>query len=169
MAELVSATYDDDRQAQQAVDALIGAGVPSNDITVLAPGGPAGGGATVDATVPTEEDRPAEEIGAGMAVGGLLGLAAANAGLGVGGAPAAAGQPLATPAGGVVAGAMAGALLGAATEGLAHLGLDEDTARLYERRLQAGDTAVVVRPRGIGPEKARELLEAHGGTDVRGP
>jgi hypothetical protein len=39
----------------------------------------------------------------------------------------------------------------------------------YERRLHAGNTVVVVRPRGIGPEKARELLEAHGGTDVRGP
>jgi hypothetical protein len=168
MADLVSATYDDERQAQRAVDALIGAGVPLDDITVLAPGGPDSGGAMVDATVSTEEERPDEEIGAGMAVGGLLGLAAANAGLGVGGAPAAAGQPLATPAGGVVAGAMAGALLGAAYEGLVHLGLDEDAARLYERRLRAGDTVVIVRPRGIGPERARELLEEHGGADVRG-
>jgi hypothetical protein len=169
MSDLVSASYDDDRNAERVVDALIAAGVALDDITVLAPGGPDGGGATVDATVPTEEERPAEEIGAGMAVGGLLGLAAANAGLGVGGAPAAAGQPLATPAGGVVAGAMAGALLGAAYEGLVHLGLKEDVARLYERRLHAGDTVVVVRARRIRPDEARELLEAHGGADVRGP
>jgi hypothetical protein len=169
MADSVSATYDDERNAQQAVDALIAAGVPPDGITVLAPGGPDSGGATVDATVPTGEERPAEEIGDGMAVGGLLGLAAANAGLGAGGAPAAAGQPLATPAGGVVAGAMAGALLGAAYEGLIQLGLEEDVARLYERRLRAGDTVVVVRARRIKPEEARELLEAHGGADVRGP
>jgi hypothetical protein len=168
MADLVSASYDEERNAQQAVDALIAAGVPPDGITVLAPGGPDGGGAMVDATVPTEE-RSTEEIGAGMAVGGLLGLAAANTGLGAGGAPAAAGQPLATPAGGVVAGAMAGALLGAAYEGLIQLGLAEDVARLYERRLRAGDTVVVVRARRIRPAEAQELLEAHGGVDVRGP
>jgi hypothetical protein len=104
---------------------------------------------------------------AGMATGALLGLGAVNAGMGGVGSAANA-QPLAAGAGGMVAGAIAGGLMGVSPAGLVRLGLDEETARLYERRLEAGSSVVVAHPDGIAPEEAREILETHGGADLRG-
>ncbi len=68
----------------------------------------------------------------------------------------------------MLAGVIAGGLLGATYKGLVDLGLDEETARLYQRRLQAGSSVVVVHPHGIAPDEARDILETHGGVDLRG-
>jgi hypothetical protein len=169
MAERVSATFESERDAERAVEALIAAGLNVEAVTLVSPAGPEGGSATADETVSSQGEHPEDDLSTGMATGALLGLGAVNAGAGMGGVGSAAtSQPLAAGAGGLAAGAIAGGLVGAAYAGLVHLGLAADTARLYHRRLQAGSSIVVAHPDGITPEEARAILEAHGGADPRG-
>lgn len=165
MAARVSATFESERDAERAVEAVVATGLDADAVTLVSPAGPEVGGAPSEEAALSDEERREE----GVAVGALLGLGAVNAGAGLGGAGgASSGALLAAGGGGVAAGVIAGSLLGVAHEGLVDLGLDEATARLYGRRLRAGSSVVVVDPEEIDPNEARDILADCGGADLRG-
>ncbi len=107
----------------------------------------------------------------GAAIGGLAGLFA-----GIGVFPALTGLFVAGPIGaalgltgavattvaGAATGAMAGGLIGA----LMNLGLNQETAEIYNRTVEAGGIVVGVSASGLDDNRAREILDKHGANEI---
>ena len=142
VANIISAVFADRDQAEKSADALRGAGVPNDAISVLArdnAGRDAADGAA-DAGKGT-----AAGLGIGAGAGALLGVAAAFI-PGVG--PILAGGALAASLGLVGASAATGAIVGGISGGVAgalgHWGLNEAEARYYAGEVERGGTWVGV-------------------------
>ncbi len=71
------------------------------------------------------------------------------------------------PLAGMVAGAVGGAGIGALVSGLMAMGLSKEQALKYQARLEAGEFLLVVRGTQAEVEKAREILQTSGQTDVQ--
>lgn len=107
----------------------------------------------------------------GLVLGGLAGLVAATIIPGLGalfiGGPIAAALGLsgaaATTASGAATGALAGGIIGALT----NMGLSDDEAKNYEKRIVDGGILVAVPAKENGTEEVEDIFEENGATDIR--
>ena len=161
--------FQDRARADAAVDELRDLGWNREDISIVAQGRE--GEERFRGWDDADDDRGAGErdvsAGEGAAVGGLTGLLI-GAGLmlipGVG--PIFAVGPLAAGLAGAVTGAAAGALTGGIAAGLIDLGVPEEEARHYERRVGEGAYLVSVHCAGRDDTAVRDVLRRHGADDV---
>jgi hypothetical protein len=148
MTTTISALFDDYASASQAVRNLETAGLPSDDISIVANNAddwydrdrP-----TVDRDRDGVDDR-AEGAGAGAAIGGTIGgIAGLLAGLGLlaipGIGPVVAAGWLASTAAIAAVGAAGGGIIGALTQS----GVSEDDAHVYAEGVRRGGTLVTAR------------------------
>ena len=152
--------FDDRIAAEEAVDALHGAGFAHDRIGFAIRGADdVSGGMIVDA-VGTKDGKGAVT---GAITGGMVGgvLAAAVSMLLPGVGPVVAGGILASFFGGTIAGTAVGGILGAMTG----LGISEEEARHYERAFHEGRAIVAVKP-GARLADAADILARFGGKDV---
>ncbi|MDX0521897.1 hypothetical protein GOD35_15830 [Sinorhizobium medicae] len=138
----VTGLFDDYEDARDAVSDLETAGVPSDDISIVANN-------TGD-KYSTEGSNAAEGAGAGAGLGaaggGVVGLLT---GLGLmaipGVGPVVAAGWLASTAAGAAAGAVAGGAAGGLIGALTDSGVDEDDAHVYAEGVRRGGTLVTAR------------------------
>lgn len=162
---IVSAVFDNQSEAEQAVRELRARGVPDSALSII---GRSEGKTTArdgsgDVTSEAGGDAIKGALG-GAGVGALLGIAAlAIPGVG----PLAAAGAIA--AGAIPEAAAIGAGVGALTGGLTGLlkdhGVSDDDATYYEKRINQGGTFVSVDPSeaGLSAGEAQELLYNAGG------
>lgn len=171
MAQLVTALFQDSRDAERAVNWLLTSGVPAEAVTVVSrdetqsSGGPAGEGGIPEPGVDAPSDGGRAVLtgaGAGAGAGLLFGLAAAAI---PGAGPFLAAGAWATSLGSAGAAAASGAVIGAATGGLAGAlagaGLDSDESDYYAREIERGATLVSVdsAQTTLPPQVLQEELE----------
>jgi len=147
--------------AQQAVTALEGEGIPRDRISVVANKNAAGyeTGGGVDKTSDVVADA-----GIGAAIGGVGGLLLSVAGaitLPVIGPILAAG-PIAAALTGAGIGAAAGGLVGALTES----GIPEEEAKYYAEGVRRGDVLVTVQADSSRIDRVCDLLDRYNAVDV---
>jgi hypothetical protein len=147
MTVTISRLYDNYSDAQQAVRALEGAGLPHSDISIVANNSDSwfSTDKKVDRDRDGVDDR-AEGAGTGAGIGaGIGGTAGLLAGLGLlaipGLGPVVAAGWLAATAVGAAAGAATGGIVGALTQA----GVSEDEAPLYAEGIRRGGTLVTAR------------------------
>jgi hypothetical protein len=158
MARTAVGYFRDRRAADAAFDDLIHNGFGRDDVSIMGRGREGGTGLADD-----------EHVGAGegAAVGGITGLLLGAAAMlipGIG--PIVAVGPLAAGLAGAVTGGATGVIVGGITGALTDDGVDRDTAAYYDERFKQGGYLLTVRANDMEYEKARMLLERHGG-DVR--
>ena len=133
----VCRVYDSYSQARAAVDNLEAAGVPSNDVSIVANKFVSAEHADVD-----EVSGAAKGAGIGGAVGGGAGLLAGLGLLAIPGlGPVVAAGWLAATAAGAAAGAATGGIVGA----LVDAGVDREHADVYSESIRRGGTMVTAR------------------------
>jgi uncharacterized membrane protein len=150
--------FRDSEAARNAVSELRGAGVPAENIGLVARGH--------DSTVQDEDLRTdvAADAGIGAALGGIGGLLLGFTALAIPGVgPALAAGPLLAALGGAGLGAVAGGILGALNEA----GVPEADARHYSEQVRDGGVLVTVRTDEAQAERVRAILDAPGDTQVR--
>ncbi len=169
MTITISRSYDSWAQAQNAVRALEGEGIPSKDISLVANRYVEDRYATAAPAprlVTKEDDSAATEIGAGggAVVGGGAGLLAGLGMLAIPGlGPVVAAGWLAATAAGAAAGATAGGIIGALVEA----GEDKDTAHVYGESLRRGASLVTVRTDEANRSKVERVLDSYQPIDYR--
>jgi hypothetical protein len=150
-------------QAEGCVDALMGSGFRSDDISLLAP--------DQDTTkeLATEKNTKAPEgtatgATAGGAVGGTLGLLAGIGALAIPGlGPFIAAGPIMGALAGLGVGAAAGGLIGA----LVGMGIPEYEAKRYEGRVKDGGILISVHcDDSEWVNKAKDILKRSGAEDI---
>jgi hypothetical protein len=146
--------------AEEAVDALHGAGFAHDRIGFAIRGSDDVAGGMITDAVGTKDGKGAV---AGALTGGVVGgmLAAAASLLVPGVGPVLAGGILASFFGGAIAGTAVGGILGA----MAGLGISEDEARFYEKQFHEGRAIVAVKP-GSRLADAADILVRFGGHNV---
>ena len=109
-------------------------------------------------------ERAMKGVGAGAAVGGVLGLVAGAAALAIPGfGPLIAAGPIASALAGAGIGAAAGGVIGA----LSKLGVPEEHAHYYAEGVRRGGTLITVRTEGDSATKCAErVLKTHGAVDI---
>ena len=135
--------------ARAAVRRLRDAGVPADDISVVA---------TEETGIDSRDvaSDVAADAGIGAALGGIGGLLLGFTAIlipGVG--PALAAGPLLAALGGAGVGALAGGLIGALNDA----GVPEEEARGYAESIRGGNVLVTVRCAGTDAEQARQVLD----------
>jgi hypothetical protein len=151
MTVTISRLYDDPTAAHRAVLDLEAAGIPSDDISIVASNadnwyrGDKKTTRKVDRDLDNVDDR-AEGAGAGAGIGAILGgTAGLLAGLGImaipGLGPVVAAGWLAATATGAVAGGAVGGIIGALTQA----GVPKEEAELYAEGIRRGGTLVTAR------------------------
>lgn len=160
---VVSAIFDEQQEAQQAVAALRQIGVSDSDLSVIAQS---------KGTMTTREgsgEITDEEHTSYLR--GILGGGALGAGLGVAalaipgvGPLAAIGAIAATVVPEAMAiGAVAGAAAGTFNEALKDHGVSDEDASYYGSRMKDGGVLVTVNSSNIDPSQAQDVLYQHGG------
>jgi len=159
----VSAIFDDQQQAGQAVDQLRAAGIPESAISIVA---------RSDSGKPTTTDGAGEEktrdivgtAAAGAGLGALFGIAALAI-PGVGPFIAAGAIAEAAIGGAAITGTAIGAAAGGLLGVLTSHGVDEEDARFYEERMTQGGIFVSVDAdsAGVTPAHVRDILFGAGG------
>lgn len=142
--------YDSYGQARAAVEALQSAGVPADDISLVANKHVSAEHADVD-----EVSGAAKGAGIGGALGGGAGLLAGLGLLAIPGiGPVVAAGWLASTAAGVAAGAATGGIVGA----LVDAGVDREQAHVYSEAIRRGGTMVTARVADGDAARAQALL-----------
>lgn len=166
MLNRVTAVFDSQQQAEQAVTALRGMGVADAHLSFVSKHGD--GIATTDGAHAADTASDATKgLAAGAGVGALFGIAAALI-PGVG--PFITAGTLLTTAlgavgGGAVAGAVVGGTTGAIAGALSHAGYDERDAAYYGSEVEQGRVLVAVDTTGsaVSSDQVRSVLAQHGG------
>jgi hypothetical protein len=167
----ITRLYDDHQNAVQAVQDLEQAGVPHDDISLVANNAdqryPAGTGTATGMTSGDPEQGAATGAGTGATVGTVLG---GGAGLLAGiGALAIPGVGPIVAAGWLVA-ALAGAGVGAAAGGLVGsltgAGVSEADAELHAEGVRRGGTLVTVRTDDAMAHKVERIMDARSNVDL---
>lgn len=159
--------FHDRSSADAAIDELRALGLSNSDVSVVVQGreGVEKFRGWDDRGEYRKDDVSAGE---GAAVGGLTGLLI-GAGLmlipGIG--PIFAVGPLAAGLAGAVTGGVAGAVTGGIAGGLIDLGVPDEDARYYERRIGEGAYLVTANCHGRD-EQVRDIMRHHGAEDVQG-
>lgn len=171
MNETILAILPSQSHADDAISALEAEGYQTNDFSVITRDTVREG--AVESTGDTVASGAVSGAATGGAIGALAGLLVGIGAItlpGIGailiGGPLAAALGLtgaaATTASGAITGALAGGLVGA----LVSLGIPEDTARVYEKRIGEGGILLAVTTNSRVDADAREILEAHGAEDI---
>jgi hypothetical protein len=151
-----SRLYDTHMEAQRVLLDLRSAGVPEEDISLIANGGDR------SQIVPDATDGVSTGAGIGAALGGGAGLLA---GLGViaipGVGPIITAGWLAATLTGMVAGGVAGAAAGGIVEILVGSGVDESDAHVYAESIRQGGSLIVVRTDELRRAVAETVLDKH--------
>ena len=163
MAQAVFCLIETRGQAEEIVDDLKNAGFSSDQISVLMPDK-----AETKEFAREKRTKAPEGAAAGAAtggvVGGVLGWLAGIGSLTIPGlGPFIAAGPLAAALAGAGAGAAVGGLAGA----LIGLGIPEDEAKQYEKKIKEGN--ILVSAHSTDPEqceRAEEIFERFGGRDL---
>jgi hypothetical protein len=149
---------------ENAADALVNAGFPTSDISVLLPeglGGPKDMGTSKATKAP---EGTAAGVTTGGIIGGTLGVLA---GVGLLAIPGLGPFIAAGPIMGGLAGLGVGGAVGGVTGALIGMGIPEFEAKRYEGRLQKGGILLSVHCDTSGEiKRAKEVLERTGGEDV---
>ena len=184
MTKTVVGSFDSYREAQQVVQELQRAGIPQNDVNIVASNlrgeyrsdaattaaGTTGytSAAAADArgdTVTTDDRTSGAATGAvtGGVIGGVAGLALAFTSLTIPvfGPIIAAGPIVATLTGAGV-GAVAGGLIG----GLTDLGVTEEHAKYYAESVRRGGALVTVRADDTRADEVTRVMQRHGAIDI---
>ncbi|RYG24864.1 hypothetical protein EON82_09240 [bacterium] len=171
MKNIVSAVFDTQAHAEQAISQLRASGVPDSAISVVAQhAGDMNTGAAHTTDVSDHHDDKASgtmkglTIGAG--VGALFGLAAlAIPGVGPFVTAGALANVLGTTGGAIVAGAAVGGTAGSLAGALMDYGVNEEDARYYESRVTQGGVFVAVETGGDmqNEQTIRQVLQTAGG------
>jgi hypothetical protein len=153
--------YDTNAEAQRIVGALKNAGIPGDDISLIA-NGDKGSENSSDAA-----EGASAGAGLGAAVGGGAGLLA---GLGVMAIPGvgpivAAGWMAATLAG-LVAGAVTGAAAGGMVGALTDSGVDERDAHVYAESIRRGGSMVIVKTSEMNQAAAEAVFDQQTSVDL---
>ena len=165
MQNTVVGLFDDFTDAQETLQEMTTAGIPRDNISVIAPA-PAEEYRSTTADSPAEETVDSALSGAatGAAVGAGVGLLAGLTSLFLPGlGPLVAVGWIATTLGGAAVGAAAGGLIGA----LAGAGVPDELAGYYVEGVRRGGTLVVTR--GLTDEQAeiaRNVIQRHDPVDV---
>lgn len=155
--------YSSRDQAESAADALINAGCPSSEISVLLPEN------LGEKSIGTRKSTKAPEgatagAGTGAVLGGALGLLAGIGALAIPGAgPFIAAGPIMAALAGIGVGGAIGGIAGA----LVGLGMPEYEAKRYAGRIERGGILLAVHCRTSDEEnRAKKIMEGTGGVDV---
>ncbi len=156
MTTNISRLYDTNAEAQRVKDELKSAGIPSDDISVIANGTPGYESASEAAESATTG------AGVGAALGGGAGLLT---GLGVmaipGVGPIVAAGWMAATLTGLVAGAATGAAAGGIVGALTDSGVDERDAHVYAESLRRGGSMIIVKSSEMNRGVAETVLDRH--------
>lgn len=179
MQRTITRLFDSHEQAQTAVRELEAAGVPADDISLIARDGredPARVGekrsfGSDDRTGDRTAAEAGEDAGKGAAVGGVLGAGAGLlAGLGVlaipGLGPVVAAGWLASAAVGAVAGGAVGGAAGGLLGALQKAGVDDADANVYAEGVRRGGTLVAVRTDEGRAAQAEAILDRNAGVNA---
>ena len=168
MKRTITRLFDDRAAAENAVDALEARGVPTNDISIIAPqaGAPREGrsfGRDGEARSDARGEEAAEDAGKGAAVGGVVGAGAGLlTGLGLlsipGVGPVVAAGWLATTLAGAAVGAAAGGAAGGIIGALTGAGVSEEDANVYAEGVRRGGTLVSVRADEAKATEVEQIL-----------
>jgi hypothetical protein len=155
--------YQNRAQVENAVDALMAAGFRSADISVLMPENVG----TKDFAAEKHTKAPegtATGAGAGVVVGGTLGLLAGIGALAIPGlGPFIAAGPIMGALAGAGTGAVAGGIIGA----LIGMGIPEYEAKRYEGMIKQGKILVSVHcDNSDWVKRGKDILERTGGEDI---
>lgn len=168
---VVSAIFDTDDEARDAISALRAQGVDDASLSLITQRRGTTTTSSVDGDVVDEEH--------GNLLRGILGGGALGAGLGVAALAIPGVGPL-VAAGAIAAsavpealaiGAVAGAALGGANEALKKHGVSDDDIGYYGNKLKtSGSVLVTVHPHGeASPEIIQDILHANGGHNAARP
>ncbi|MBZ7927692.1 hypothetical protein LAC81_37795 (plasmid) [Ensifer adhaerens] len=161
----VTGLFDDYAEARDAVRDLEAAGVPSDDISIVANN--SGDWYSTDRSDAAE--GAGTGAGLGAAGGGVVGLLT---GLGLmaipGVGPVVAAGWLASTAAGAAAGAVAGGAAGGIIGSLTDSGVDEDDAQVYAEGVRRGGTLVTARVDDSLVLKAEQILQQRNRVDLSG-
>lgn len=166
MLNRVTAVFDSQQQAEQAVSALRGMGVADANLSFVSRHGD-GGGTDGAHDGHSAGDDAAKGLAAGAGVGALFGIAAALI-PGVGPfitAGTLLSSALGAVGGGAVAGALVGGTTGAIAGALSHAGYDEHEANYYGGAVESGGVLVAVDTTGssLSTDQVRSVLSQYGG------
>src|SRR4051812_36710660 len=154
--------FDDFESAQRAAANLERAGIPRDEISVVA-GNESGKYKDYASGTGEVGKGVAGGAGAGAAIGGGLGLIAGLMALAIPGfGPVIAAGPIAAALTGAGIGAAAGGLIG----GLRHAGVHEADAEYYAEGVRRGGVLVTVKTSDHLADKAATLLDDAGAVDV---
>ncbi|PDT32561.1 MULTISPECIES: general stress protein [Sinorhizobium] len=158
----VTGLFDDYEDARDAVSDLEAAGVPSDDISIVAN--------NADDRYSTEGSDAAEGAGTGAGLGALGGgVVGLLTGLGLmaipGVGPVVAAGWLASTAAGAAAGAVAGGAAGGLIGALTDSGVDEEDAHVYAEGVRRGGTLVTAKVDDSLALKAEAILQQRNRVD----
>jgi len=154
--------FDDFKSATNAAERLQTAGIPREDISVIA-GNDSGQYKDYASGTGEVGKGVAGGAGAGAAIGGGLGLLAGLTALAIPGfGPIIAAGPIAAALTGAGLGAAAGGLIG----GLTKAGISESDAEYYAEGVKRGGVLVTVRTTDQLTDRASEILDSAGARDV---
>jgi hypothetical protein len=160
----VTAVFDNQSRAEQAVTELRRLGVKDTDLSFVARSEDeaVAAGASAD----TAGKRAAKGAAAGAGAGLLFGLAAlAIPGVGPFVTAGVLASALGTTGGALAAGAIVGGTSGAIAGGLSKAGYSREESEFYGPAVERGGVLVAVETEGaVSPEQAREILARHGGS-----
>jgi hypothetical protein len=161
MTTNLSRLYDTNAEAQRVMAELKNAGIPGDDISLIA-NGEDGSEVTTDVA-----EGASTGAGLGAAVGGGAGLLA---GLGVmaipGVGPIVAAGWMAATLTGLVAGAVTGAAAGGMVGALTNSGVDERDAHVYAESIRRGGAMVIVKTGEMNRGVAEAVLDRHASVPV---
>lgn len=164
----VTAIFDSQTQAEQAVQALRQNGIRDADLSIIARHGEdaqvSGGGSAAHGD--DSASGATKGLLAGAGVGALFGLAAALIpGVGPFITAGALATSLGAAGGGAAAGAIVGGTTGAVAGALANAGYDEHEAHYYGNEIERGGVFVAVDTdnSGISNDQVRAVLAQYGG------
>ncbi len=157
MTTNLSRLYDTNAEAQRVLSALHSAGIPEDDISLIANHGE---GAE---SMPDAADGAKNGAGMGAAVGGGAGLLAGLGMLAIPGVgPVVAAGWMAATLTGLVAGAATGAAAGGIVGALTDNGINEQDAHVYAEGVRRGGSLVLVKTDDVHRAQAEMILDQHG-------
>jgi len=165
------ALYHDFQDAQNALDALVRAGVDRTKISLVANNTAGEYTDYVNSDYDSEDAVTAEEGASfGAASGGILGALAGLGALAIPGiGPVIAAGPLIAALTGGAVGALAGSATGGLVGGLVKTHhMDAEDAELYAEGVRRGETLLTVQVDDAEVSRTRDLLNQYNPTDVHG-
>lgn len=167
MTQTLTGLFDDYEDAQRAVSDLEAAGVPANDISIVASNAHGRHDDRDNLAAADAGDDASKGAGIGATVGGVGGLLA---GLGLmaipGLGPVVAAGWLVSTAVGALGGAAIGAAAGGLVGALTHAGVPENDAHVYAEGVRRGGTLVTAKVDDAQAASARAILAHDRTVDV---